>query len=327
MSINVYELLSRDNFITVNKTVAKKIGLQASVLISELCYRRQYLDRAGKLTEDGFFYATIEDVEEETTLSVYEQRKALDLLKSLGIVEVERRDLPAKRYIYIDEDALTTLIYAETCCADSNNQVCEKFTNKSVKNSQTNNINNNITNNYSHTSSKDDVLERVSPATPENSTPHYSEKTSKKTSEPAKPEKVSGKLFDTPKKTKKSSVQKTNAFITMCERVSGKHKFSEELKRELGNYFRMLGASGSLLPEQSIEEQMKILAGVRERDRVSVVKDTVAHGWKSLQYAAKDCKEGSTPSWDTARPDAFKAKTMEEKRKNPLEGVPEEDIF
>ena len=42
---------------------------------------------------------------------------------------------------------------------------------------------------------------------------------------------------------------------------------------------------------------------------------------------AKDYLEGSTPSWDTARPDAFRAKTMEEKRKNPLAGASEEDIF
>ena len=156
---------------------------------------------------------------------------------------------------------------------------------------------------------KERKQDRVSPATPIKSPSH------------------SGKLFDTKKTPKKSSVQKTNAFIKMCERVSAKFNFSQELLKELENYFRMLGASGSLLPEQSIEEQMKILASVRERDRVGVVKDTVGHGWKSLQYLAKECKEGSTPSWDTARPDAFKAKTMEEKRKNPLEGVSEDDIF
>ena len=169
--------------------------------------------------------------------------------------------------------------------------------------------NNSIYNNRSHTSSKDDVLERAEPATPTKSSSH------------------SGKLFETSKPQRKSSVQKTNAFITMCERVSAKFNFSQELLKELGNYFRMLGASGSLLPEQSIEEQMKILAAVRDRDRVGVVRDTVSHGWKSLQYSAKECTKGSTPSWDTARPNAFKAKTMEEKRKNPLEGVPEEDIF
>ena len=169
--------------------------------------------------------------------------------------------------------------------------------------------NDSIYNNRSHTSSKDDVFDRAEPPTPK--TPQHN----------------SGKLFDTKKNPKKSSIQKTNAFIKMCERVSGKFNFSQELLKELGNYFRMLGASGSLLPEQSIEEQMKILSSVRECDRVRVVKDTVGHGWKSLQYSAKECTVGSTPSWDTAKPDAFKAKTMEEKRKNPLEGVSEDDIF
>ena len=94
--------------------------------------------------------------------------------------------------------------------------------------------NDSIYNNSSHTSSKDDVLERAKPATS------------------AKTQSHSGKLFDTKKTPKKSSIQKTNAFIKMCERVSGKFNFSQELLKELGNYFRMLGASGSLLPEQSI---------------------------------------------------------------------------
>lgn len=169
--------------------------------------------------------------------------------------------------------------------------------------------NDSIYNNSSHTSSKDDVFDRAEPST--SKTPRHN----------------SGKLFDTKKTPKKSSIQKTNSFITMCERVSAKFNFSQELLKELGNYFRMLGASGSLLPEQSIEEQMKILSSVRECDRVRVVKDTVGHGWKSLQYLAKECTARATPSWDTAKPDAFKAKTMEEKRKNPLEGVSEDDIF
>ena len=66
--MNVYELLSRDNYLTVNKLLMKAIGISESILLSELCYRRQYLARANKLTEDGFFYATVEDVEEEPSI-------------------------------------------------------------------------------------------------------------------------------------------------------------------------------------------------------------------------------------------------------------------
>ena len=96
--MNVYEMLSRDNYLTVNKLLMRHIGISESILLSELCYRRQFLDRSGKMTKDGFFYATVEDVEEETTLNDYAQRKILDKLKDMGLVEVERRGLPAKRY-------------------------------------------------------------------------------------------------------------------------------------------------------------------------------------------------------------------------------------
>ena len=49
---------------------------------------------------------------------------------------------------------------------------------------------------------KERKQDRVSPATPTKSPSH------------------SGKLFDTKKTPKKSSIQKTNSFITMCERIS-----------------------------------------------------------------------------------------------------------
>ena len=108
--MNIYELLSRDNFITVNKILMKKVGMECAVLLSELCYRRQYLARADKLQEDGYFYATVESVEDATTLSEHLQRKHLNNLQSMGIVKFERRGLPSKRFIYIDEQALNELL-------------------------------------------------------------------------------------------------------------------------------------------------------------------------------------------------------------------------
>lgn len=166
------------------------------------------------------------------------------------------------------------------------------------------------TGSYINNTHKEQIQDRASPATP------------------AKTGQSSGKLFSTrPTSRRKTSVQKTNAFITMCERVIGKKDFDEVTRQALMDYFRMLGSTNTLLPEQAITEQLNYLLKVRPADRPTVVRETISHGWKSLQYVAKDYLEGSTPSWDTAKPDAFRAKTMEEKRKNPLEGVSEDDIF
>ena len=302
--MNVYELLSRDNYLTVNKLLMKAIGISESILLSELCYRRQYLARVDKLTEDGFFYATVEDVEEETTLSDYAQRKALEKLNKMGLVEVDRRGLPAKRYIYINEEALLALVTATTQDAP----VLEEFKNKSLNSSSQ--INNNITNN-THTLSKDNVFD----------TGHSQSSAQPKTS-------PSGKLFSSEKpKTRKSSVQKTNNFITACHKEAIRKEFSVEVLNALDNYFIMLAQMNCLLPAVSIAGQLEWLKKVPEDKHIAVIKNTISRGSKSLQYEAEANISSQVPSWDTASPDAFKAKTEEQKLQNIFEGVPEDNIF
>lgn len=304
--MNVYELLSRDNYLAVNKLIVKAIGISESILLSELCYRRQYLARANKLTEDGFFYATVEDVEQETTLTDYNQRKILEKLTKLGIVEVERRGLPAKRYIYIHEEALQNLLNAETT---ENAPVLKNLENKNSNSSGL--INNNIINNNTHTLSKDNVLDKG----------HSQSSARPKTS-------TSGKLFSSEKpKTRKSSIQKTNNFITACQREAFRKKFATPVIAVLEDYFRMLAEMNCLLPQISVSAQLDWLKKVPEDKQIEVIQTTISRGWKSLQYAAEANISSQVPSWDTASPDAFKAKTEEQKLKNPLEGVSEDNIF
>lgn len=128
-------------------------------------------------------------------------------------------------------------------------------------------------------------------------------------------------------KTRKSSIQKTNNFITACQREAFKKEFSTPVIVVLDDYFRMLAEMNCLLPSISIAEQLEWLKKVPEDKQISVVKTTISRGWKSLQYASEANISSQVPSWDTASPDAFKAKTEEQKLKNPLEGVPKDNIF
>jgi hypothetical protein len=284
----------------------KTLGISEAILLSELCYRRQFLARANKLTEDGFFYATVEDVEENTTLSDYAQRKILDKLRDKGLVTVERRGLPARRYICIHEEALQSLMDSIT---SANCPVPEDFGNKNPNSSALNN--NNINNNDTNTLSKHNVLD----------TGHSHSSARSETSS-------SGKLFSSAKPaTRKSSVQKTNNFITACQREAVKKKFSSEVISELDRYFIMLAQVNCLLPAVSIAEQLTWLQKVSADKQVSVIKNTISRGWKSLQYEAEAAIASKVPKWDTADPNAFTAKTEEEKNKDWREGVPDDHIF
>lgn len=110
----VAKLLSTDGFIQVNKTLIKKIGLHEAILIGELCAEYNYWDEQGKL-EDGYFYSTRDNIEENTGLSEHYQRKALSHLYELGIILIEKRGLPAKNYYKIDFNILLSVIETSSC--------------------------------------------------------------------------------------------------------------------------------------------------------------------------------------------------------------------
>ena len=74
-------------------------------LISEYNY---YKDKE-TLTNDGYFYSTVEHLENETCLSGHEQRKAIAVLKELKVMYVMSKGIPAKRHFKIKFEGLAKL--------------------------------------------------------------------------------------------------------------------------------------------------------------------------------------------------------------------------
>lgn len=104
--MNIIQMICSDNFIAVNKTLIKEFGIEPAILLGELASELTYWEKQ-ELTQDGYFYSTIENVEERTTLTAYQQRKALTLLEEKGVVNViSKKGAPPKRYIRINETKL-----------------------------------------------------------------------------------------------------------------------------------------------------------------------------------------------------------------------------
>lgn len=95
------ELLRSDGSIIVNKRLAKSIGIDAAIIYSELASKYKYFKNKNELTDDGFFFNTVENMEEDTTLSKYQQNKALKVLCNIGLIKQVNRGLPQKRYFKI----------------------------------------------------------------------------------------------------------------------------------------------------------------------------------------------------------------------------------
>lgn len=103
------DFLASGNYIAVNRSLIKVFGLDGAVLIGELASEAKYWNDRDKL-EDGWFFSTIENVEEATGLSGYQQRKALSELTKAGVVETTQKGIPKKRYIRIRFMELVNLV-------------------------------------------------------------------------------------------------------------------------------------------------------------------------------------------------------------------------
>ena len=56
------------------------------------------------LDEEGFFYSTIADLQESTTLTKRQQRDAIKVLIDKGLIKRKRCGMPAKRYFRVLDD-------------------------------------------------------------------------------------------------------------------------------------------------------------------------------------------------------------------------------
>lgn len=117
--MDIISLISNSGFIVVSKQLLKLLGLNATILLGELASEYEYWNNRGE-TEDGYFFSTIENVEENTSLTRYQQTQSLNVLMEQGLIDVKVKGIPARRYIRINEEKLL-----------------EMFTNKFVRNLQT----------------------------------------------------------------------------------------------------------------------------------------------------------------------------------------------
>ena len=92
-------LLSSTAFIVLNKNLAKQVGLKEAVLLADLISKEEYFIAHGM--SDGWFFNTEANIQADTTLTPYQQRKSIKELKKHQLIEVKRKGIPAKQYFKI----------------------------------------------------------------------------------------------------------------------------------------------------------------------------------------------------------------------------------
>ena len=101
-------LLSSTAFLVLNKELARQVGLKEAVLLADLISKEEYFIANGMT--DGWFFNTESNIEKDTTLTAYQQRRCIKTLKDKGLIEVKRKGIPAKQYFKINEQLVVKFL-------------------------------------------------------------------------------------------------------------------------------------------------------------------------------------------------------------------------
>jgi hypothetical protein len=118
-------LLSSTAFLILNKELARQIGLKAAVLLADLISKEEYFIANGMT--DGWFFNTENNIEQDTTLNAYNQRKCIKILKQKNLIAVKRKGIPAKQFFKINEEQvlqiLNNLSYKKPITINKNKEI------------------------------------------------------------------------------------------------------------------------------------------------------------------------------------------------------------
>jgi hypothetical protein len=127
-------LLSSTAFIILNKELARQVGLKEAILLADLISKEEYFISKGMT--DGWFFNTEANIEADTTLNPYHQRKCLKTLKTHQIIETKRKGIPAKQYFKINEyqvmQILNNLLVKDLTTINKNKEI--RITNNIISN-------------------------------------------------------------------------------------------------------------------------------------------------------------------------------------------------
>lgn len=105
--MGVLQLLARENYITYNKALARRVGLEAAIVFGELCSK-------SNLYGDSEFWCLKENIESDTCLSGRAVRLAIQTLQKTGLVSVVKKGIPCKNYYTLHEGVLIDILSSDS---------------------------------------------------------------------------------------------------------------------------------------------------------------------------------------------------------------------
>jgi|GEM_PF-2059068 len=111
--------LSSTAFWIINKSIAKKYGFDAALLLADLMAKRDYFRRRNQLQSDGSFFNTADNLERDLSLSRDRRRAAQRSLERDGLIYIKRIGMPSKNYFLINDVRIASVLSVEQARLDS----------------------------------------------------------------------------------------------------------------------------------------------------------------------------------------------------------------
>ena len=128
----LFSILNADNTLSVNRLLIHSIGLEEAVFYQALLAKNEYYESRDMLDAEGFFYSTMEDMEESTALSRKTQDRIIKSLTESGLIFYCLKGIPAKRHFKINTDSSIL-----TAILDKGKPVCKNSSPLIAQNEQT----------------------------------------------------------------------------------------------------------------------------------------------------------------------------------------------
>ena len=100
---------SKKGFNQSSKIIAFKLGLNASIILSNLIYKHNYWSDEDKLimiNEETYFFITLKNLEGESSIKQSAIKKAIIDLKNVGLIKVKRKGVPATNHYCLNEEVI-----------------------------------------------------------------------------------------------------------------------------------------------------------------------------------------------------------------------------
>ncbi len=125
MNSEFLNLFNSGNSISVNRPLAHALGVNAAIVYGALLGKHLYYLQHDMLKEGGWFYSTIADLQESTSLTRRQQERGIDTLVRNELIETSVKGLPARRYFRIIERTLENVVNDKPVCTDKTNRFDE----------------------------------------------------------------------------------------------------------------------------------------------------------------------------------------------------------